>query len=281
MNLKGLQTLPFQKIQATGNDFVFVNATTPPAGLFAKVSRASLARKICHRHYGVGADGLVFISTSGSRLKWDFFNNDGSTAEMCGNASRCVGRWASFNLGLSEVELETQPGLIRIEVFGSEIVSHLDYLKLTFSVLNYEIESEKREAKLVNTGVPHAVVEVNEISQARDRMGDVLALRFHPGSGLRGANVTFVEKVSPQEFKTVTYERGVEGFTLSCGTGVLAAAAVGLIDSKNGDFNKKEAIVTTPGGRLNVSFETNWSGATLKGPAQIVFDGLLTEEILK
>ena len=276
------QALPIQKIVATGNDFIFIDARAPLSPAFALISRSELAKKICERHFGVGADGLVFIEASGARLKWDFYNNDGSTAEMCGNASRCVGRWAEKNLGLAAAELETVPGLVRVAVAGAEIVSHIDYLRATFAPLGYEARGRDRFATLVNTGVPHAVVELDRIEDAAGAGDDIRALRFHPSAGERGANVTFLSRVSASEFNTVTYERGVEDFTLSCGTGVLAAAAVGLkLVQASGVVQSSSAALVTPGGRLRVAFGDDWAGATLQGPAIFLFEAVLSEEFFK
>jgi diaminopimelate epimerase len=275
------QTLSFQKLVATGNDFVFVDARTPMAPAFAATTRSELAKKICDRHLGAGADGLVFLESSGPRLKWDFYNNDGSSAEMCGNASRCVGRWAERQLGVDSVELETAPGLVRIAVAGQEIVSHIDYLHVDFSALEYEVGGRTKTATLVNTGVPHVVVELARIEDAVTSLADIRSLRFHPGAGTRGANVTFLSLTSTSEFNTVTFERGVEGFTLSCGTGVLAAAAVGLRKAQANGGAQMSAALVTPGGRLRVGFGSDWSGATLQGPARFLYEGVLNEEFLK
>lgn len=277
-----MPSLHVQKIVGTGNDFLFIDGRQPLTGASARLPRAELVRRLCDRHLGIGADGLVFMESirSPNRFKWDFYNTDGSPAEMCGNASRCAGRWAERNLGLTAIELETVPGLVRVEIKGDAIVSRLDYLRISFETIDFEARGLRRSAVLVNTGVPHVVLEVARIEDAASMREEIRLLRFHPQAGARGANVTFLQKTpgggTTTRFATTTFERGVENFTLSCGTGVLAAGAVGLRSSAS-----RAAELTTPGGRLAVSFGESWSGATLEGPARIVFAGEVEEEILR
>jgi diaminopimelate epimerase len=270
--------LAFRKLVATGNDFIFIDARRPLPGAFANASREDISRIICKRNFGIGADGVVFVeSDQDSRLRWDFYNSDGSSAEMCGNATRCMGRWAERELGAATVEFQTRVGKVRASVVRGGIASRLSFVRARVSPLSFSIDGENRAAYFVNTGVPHAVVVVDDIQVAARAEREIRALRFHPAAGERGANVTFLEIREKDLFATVTYERGVEGLTLSCGTGVLAAAAVGLELSGGG----LSASVQTPGGDLLVRYEEGREGATLSGPAELVFEGQLSEEILK
>jgi diaminopimelate epimerase len=269
------------KIVGTGNDFVFIDARAALSPEFEARSRPELTRRICDRHFGMGADGVVFVGpgSSATSLAWDFYNSDGSEAEMCGNASRCMGRWAQRKLGLKSIVFQTKAGTVRAVCEGKGIESHLDYLSLKFDVLEYEVGGGRKSADFVNTGVPHAVVRLEHIEDARAAQADIEALRFHPAAGPRGTNVTFFapdKSGAPASFETVTFERGVEGFTLSCGTGVLAAAAIGLRASA-----LSEAKLTTPGGPLQVSYGQNFRGAVLKGPADFLFEATLTEEFFR
>jgi diaminopimelate epimerase len=275
--------LLISKIVGTGNDFLFIDARAGLERPFAAISRAELSRKLCDRHFGVGADGVVFVESSQPvpRLKWDFYNSDGSEAEMCGNASRCMGRWAKRQLNLPNVEFDTVAGLVRASADDGDdqmVSSVLDYVQITFQPISYEPVGggEKRKAHLVNTGVPHAVVEISDIAKAKVAMDDIRALRHHPQAGPNGANVTFLQILSANRFATVTFERGIEDFTLSCGTGVLAAGAVGLFQS-----GQAEAELTTPGGTLHVSYGKNWKGAVLRAPAQFLFETSVSEEFFK
>lgn len=264
--------LPLSKIVATGNDFIFVDARQPLPPAFARVPREELTRKLCDRHFGIGADGVVFVVQDAQGLAWDFYNNDGSHAEMCGNATRGMGRWAQDVLHATNVEFRTTAGKVAVHVEGDNVVSKLDFVHPAPKW----IYADNHRAALVNTGVPHIVVH-DKIDDARANWQAIKSWRFHPEAGLKGANVTFLEIEGPTKFKTITFERGVEGFTLACGTGVLAAAAVGLVEQKSGF----DADVTAPGGRLHVHFNRDFNGATLSGPARLVFKTTVGEEILR
>ena len=273
--------LNVSKIVGTGNDFLFIDARAGLEQGFSRIPRSEISRKLCDRHFGIGADGVVFVESSqpAPRLKWDFYNSDGSEAEMCGNASRCMGRWAKHELGLPSIEFDTIAGLVRTSADSDPeqtVISVLDYVQITFQPISYDAAGVLRQAHLVNTGVPHAVIEISNIQNAKNAVDDIRALRFHPAAGPKGANVTFLQIISEQKFATITFERGIEDFTLSCGTGVLAAGAVGLSRAAH-----LEGDLTTPGGQLHVSYGKNWRGAILKAPAQFLFETAVSEEFFK
>jgi diaminopimelate epimerase len=276
-------SLSISKIVATGNDFVFIDARSGLAENFIDLERAQMARKICDRHLGVGADGLVFVEAGKgpASLKWDFYNSDGSSAEMCGNASRCMGRWSARKLGLKSIAFETRAGMVRAEAEGEEISSHLDYIQLSFLEIQYSVGESKKTAVLVDTGVPHLVVRVDDARRTTDFQEHIKSLRFHPTAGAAGANVTFYSPVGENEYRTVTFERGVEDFTLSCGTGVLAAAAAALRFAGKKPQANETIKLTTPGGPLAVNYGQNFAGAVLKGPAVFLFEASLTEELFR
>ena len=257
--------LPISKLVATGNDFLFIDARADLPHPFSTMARDEL-----------GADGLVFVEQRSGQLSWDFYNNDGSVAEMCGNATRCMGRWAQRFLRSSQVEFQTLAGRVRVTSSPNAVESQLDFVRPHFNRITVNGET----ATLLNTGVPHIVVETPSIeSSRRDAARDTQLIqrwRWHASAGEKGANVTFLEIVGGGHFKTVSFERGVEGFTLACGTGVLAAAAVGLKQQ-----NLLRAEVIAPGGRLQVTFNEGFQGANLTGPAAFVFGTEITEEFLK
>jgi diaminopimelate epimerase len=142
-------------------------------------------------------------------------------------------------------------------------------------------------AHWLDTGVPHFVLKVDSLKDAIFDREFIRELRWHPEGGPRGANVTFLEVVGPASFKTVTYERGVEDFTLSCGTGVIAAAAVGLHLENASAANHlpvatpTSADVEAPGGQLRVIFNSTFEGVTLIGPALKIFETEVSEELLR
>ncbi len=272
-------TLSVMKLVGTGNDFLFIDAREKLPGKFADFSRSEIVRKLCDRHFGLGADGLVFVEQAGANYRWDFYNTDGSHAEMCGNATRCFGRWAQIQLGLSQIRFETLAGSAKVSVNGSSVSSFLDFVSAKPQQMQLSVAGRDVSVSLIDTGVPHFVVKVESIADARLQIEIIRALRLHPEGGPRGANVTLLKVWGQSTFETVTYERGVEDFTLSCGTGVIAAAAVGLQLSVTG-AQKLEADVTTPGGKLKVQFGENFKGVTLTGPAVKVFETKLESTVV-
>ncbi len=277
------------KLVGSGNDFLFIDARSALPGEFALSSRPEIVRRLCDRHFGLGSDGLVFVESKSGRYGWDFYNTDGSHAEMCGNATRCMGRWASLKLGVSEIEFQTAAGRARVTINGETVSSFLSFVSAHPKLHHLPILGRQVAAFFVDTGVPHFVLKVESIENARRDLDLIREIRFHAEGGPRGANITFLEVVRPARYKTITYERGVEDFTLSCGTGVVAAAAVGLqlaagegsslaLNSLQADL---EAEVEAPGGVLRVIFEENFEGVTLSGPALKVYETELDSEILK
>lgn len=277
MSVSGSSELVVTKLVGTGNDFLFVDARATLPGRFASVPRAELVQRLCDRHFGLGSDGAVFVEKTQAGYRWDFFNTDGSYAEMCGNATRCFGRWANLKLGLNEIEFETLVGQVKVTIEHDEVTSYLGFVSAELKLLKLPIGTHELPVYFTNTGVPHFVVKVDQLEEAQVA-GDVIqALRFHPSAGPRGSNVTFLEVVAAHKFKTVTFERGVEDFTLSCGTGVLAAAAVGL---QLGGSLELEADVTTPGGELKVKYGPGFKTVWLTAPAIEVFETALPESFL-
>ena len=265
------------KIQGAGNDFLFIDLRTTSLQHFTTLNRRELVRRLADREFGIGADGVVFVENGGSEVtfSWDFYNKDGSTAEMCGNAARCMGRWGQLFAGKSEFSFRTIAGDVFVRGVDAAVEAFLPFVKIEMKNLEYNLNGEVHSALFVNTGVPHLVVEVAKLEQAYKMLDHVQALRFHPDVGSRGSNVTFVERVAETKFKTVTFERGVEGFTLACGTGVLAAAAKGIQGKTNVTVE-----VEAPGGALQVIFPKE-GGAILSGPAKLVFEAKVNEELLK
>jgi diaminopimelate epimerase len=279
------ESLSFLKIVATGNDFIFIDLRDRSLEGMTSLTRAGIASRLAHRQNGVGADGVIFVerqTQASTPLKWDFYNSDGSKAEMCGNATRCMGRWAHAVMNVSSVRFSTVVGDVEVLRDGELFASKLDFLKLHPREVRYQANGEDRIATLIDTGVPHIVVPIASMNDARSRQMDIEALRFHPQAGPRGANVTFLEDIGGGALRTVTFERGVEDFTLSCGTGVLAAAVVGTGVRADAPLEAaREVRVETPGGALDVRFEKDLRVVWLRGPANLIYAGTLAEGILK
>ncbi len=248
-------------MSGAGNDFVLLS------GLPKGKSPAALAKTLCDRHNGVGADGLLVVTRRRGKLRLDYRNADGSSA-FCGNGSRCAVLWASARGWLKgkDFTLETNRGPLaaRLTGKGRAEVSMPAPRNLRLG-LNVEAAGHSLQAHFVDTGVPHAVVFVPDI-----RTIDVKVLgrelRFHKIFGRAGANVDFVE-IAGDELRLRTYERGVEDETLACGTGIVAAAFVARVLGLGGS----PVRVTVRGGdMLAVSFD---DGPRLEGPGTTVFSG--------
>lgn len=268
--------LPVVKIQGAGNDFLFIDLRNTSLQQITSLDRPELVRRIANREFGIGSDGVVFVEKGDQEVtfNWDFYNKDGSTAEMCGNAARCMGRWGQLFASQTKFNFRTIAGIVEVNV-GELAEARLPFVKIEMKNVTYTVDGKAHKALFVNTGVPHLVVEVQKLEDAYHMLNHVQALRFHPEVGPRGSNVTFVQRVAEKKFKTVTFERGVEGFTLACGTGVLAAAAEGIQGATDVTVE-----VEAPGGNLKVVFPKN-GGAVLIGPAKLVFEANVNEELLK
>ena len=263
----------FHKLHGCGNDFVFID--NRELGLPTALM-PDWARSVCRRTLGVGADGLVFLESSpaGSEADyiWHFYNADGSRAEMCGNASRCSALLA-VELGLAGPShvIGTDAGPIRatadIRQSSAKVeltAPHNLALDLTLNVGNAPLTLHS-----VNTGVPHVVVFVNDITKAKVRdMG--AALRYHKHFAPAGTNVNFVSVTSKDGLAVRTYERGVEDETLACGTGAAASAFV----AHALDLTGTKVEVNTSGGEMfGISIEG--SAIFLSGKAVHTFSGHL------
>jgi diaminopimelate epimerase len=251
----------FWKVSGAGNDFVLLAG--PPTGK----SGGALAKALCDRRLGVGADGLIVMSRLGRKIRLDYWNADGSSA-FCGNGSRCAALWAAARGWVKggEFTLETNRGPLtaRLTGKGRAEVSMPAPRHLRLGV---DVRTKERavQAHYVDTGVPHAVVFVPDIKKV-DAESVGRTLRFHKAFGRAGANVDFVEIHNDVLFIR-TYERGVEGETPACGTGIVAAAFVARVLGFGGSPVK---VKVRSGDILAVSFE---EGPRLEGPGKIVFSG--------
>lgn len=263
--------LPFYKFDGAGNDFVVIDARQQAPALSAD----QIAR-ICHRRFGVGADGLMLLCPPSSEcptanaecaFTMQYFNSDGSAADMCGNGGRCIAALAHV-LGLSDADRN-------LHFMASDGPHHAHVVTWDASARKGVVQLGMRDVAtaevrrvldgwLLNTGVPHYVQRVEDIDHW-DVEGEGRRLRHHPALGPEGANVDFIADLPDGRLMVRTYERGVEGETWACGTGVTAAAIV----SGNGN-------ILTRGGDFNVSFTPTPSAYThllLTGPVALNFVG--------
>jgi diaminopimelate epimerase len=266
--------LEFYKMSASGNDFIIIdNRDGSLTQAFPDVSAFTM--KICRRNHSVGADGLILIENGDNvDFAWRFLNADGSEAEMCGNGGRCAARYAYLKgIARQKMVFQTMAGLIKAEV-GDGTVK----LQLTAPVnvkLNYPIQLEDNEIFIssVNTGVPHAVVLVDDVNRVHvEELGRTI--RYHKAFGEKGSNVDFVQVIDKKNAKIRTYERGVEGETFACGTGAVAAA---VILQSHGFVETPAHIITKGGETLTVYVNED---VYLEGDAKVIFTAQLHEDAL-
>ena len=268
---KTLSGVPFFKMQGTGNDFVFID--NRPLGL-AVDRMPDWAKKICRRSFGVGADGLVFLEPAPAGRSadyiWHFYNADGSRAEMCGNASRCAAMLA-VELGFAGQDqvLGTDAGPVKAKVLGDsgQVKVQLTAPKDLRLGLELAVLGQTETVHFVNTGVPHAVILCDDVSQTDvARAGS--AIRHHATFAPAGTNADFIQVLERKRLLLRTFERGVEAETQACGTG--AAAAVVVTHAL--ELTDSEVAVTTTGGEvLTIALEQD--ALFLQGPAVKVYTG--------
>jgi diaminopimelate epimerase len=221
-----MKEISFFKMTGSGNDFVMLDGRSSPPEEWSPAMVTSL----CDRRNGVGADGLVVLAPAGgSSVRMTFWNSDGSRAAMCGNAALCSAR-LSVSLGLAppgQLCLLTDAGSVeaRADGQGEQAEIRMPDFGLPAEVAGLGTSQEEIWMALGTVGVPHLVVRVPDI-EAVDVLGRGRELRFDPRLGPAGANVNFVApgRQPGEPWLIRTYERGVEGETLACGTGTVAAA---------------------------------------------------------
>ena len=271
-----MKKISFHKIEGNGNDFILIDNRR---NVLKGRSLDDLARRVCHRNRSVGADGLIVIvpptSKKTAHFKWRFFNADGSEAEMCGNGSRCAARFAVLRrIAPKKMAFETQAGVIRAEVRkGTVKVQLTDASGLRLHV-PVPLITGTRTGHFINTGVPH-VVYVSRNLEGEDVLGVGKETRFHELFKPAGTNANFIQIAGPHELRIRTYERGVEGETLACGTGSVAGA---LVASALGLASSPVKVVTKGGDVLIVSFKRageRFTDLHLEGEAVVVCEGTL------
>ena len=266
-----MDSLPFVKMSGAGNDFVVIDNRT----LNHSLTGEQIAR-LCDRHFGVGADGLLAVEPSDqptADFRMRYYNADGGEAEMCGNGARCFARYVH---PLRRVEAErvrflTPAGLITGEYIGDDV--RINLTAPTEAAINQRADFGWGEIEyhFMNTGVPHAVVFVPD-AETTEVVAHGRAIRRSPIFP-RGTNVNFVQVSGAGSLIVRTYERGVEDETLACGTGVVASAllthrvhALALplsVKVRGGDFLTVDARVEGD----------SFHDVTLAGPATEIFSG--------
>ena len=264
--------LRFTKMNGAGNDFVLIDNRLGDVHL----DRSQIAR-LCDRHRGIGADGILLLEKASNRadFRMRYFNADGGEAEMCGNGARCFARFANKVAGTEgKISFETPAGVISAELKGDLVT--LQMTEPTDLRLNVPLRvvDENKTIHFINSGVPHVIILVSRIDDV-DVRREGAAIRRHEMFSPKGANVNFIEKRGANKIAVRTYERGVEDETLACGTGVVASA---LIFAATDDVNGPIGVLVRGGNELHVGFEKTgmqFKNVTLTGPAEFVFEGAI------
>ncbi len=264
-----MDKIRFQKYSGAGNDFIFIDNRND---LFAGVDLPEFVRKACGRQMSVGADGFVLIENCESAdFKWRFYNSDGSLAEMCGNAARCAAQFA-YTHGLAEKKMSflTDAGLISAEI--TDQGAKVGTTPPKDERMNYTITplGVTTQAHSLNTGVPHVVIQVDDIENTKV-LEQGRAVRYLEDYSPAGTNVNFVEYKDPSSITVRTYERGVEDETLACGTGCIASA---IVMSKLTDVKSPVSVHTRGGIILTIYFKNDGNkifDVFLEGEARLIY----------
>lgn len=273
-----MREVPFWKMSGSGNDFILMDHREVP---WQEWDLPEVARRLCRRRLSIGADGLIILvppRDPQNDFSWRFFNADGSEAEMCGNGARCAARFASMKgLAGDRMRFETLSGVVEAEVregwvrvrMGDPIVIHAD--------LTVPLYEKAHPLVFLDTGVPHAVSFVEDV-EGVEVVQVGRAIRYHKAFSPKGTNADFVQVLDRGGLKMRTYERGVEGETLACGTGAVASAIAAHL---RGHVIPPVTVITRSGLPLKVSFQEvqgHYSEVFLEGEARLVYKGTAPEE---
>ena len=275
----------FWKVNGAGNDFIILNALQDH---IPEDALPALAKRLCHRRLSIGADGLMVVTkpTGDADYRMLFYNSDGSLGEMCGNGARCICRFG-YEMGLSgETQtVETTAGI----VIGQRL-SQREYrirlndpsrIDLCYPVEVDGVRYDCSYVELGNPGLPHAVLPYAGLRQAdEDELRDLgRKLRYHPAFP-KGANVNFYEITGEDTLYERTFERGVEDFTMACGTGTGSVVTVltlkGLVSGNGVKVGMEGGVLTVDTERTGKEIHS----LNLTGPTNFVAEGKITDEDL-
>lgn len=282
--------IPFTKMHGTGNDFIVIDEFQKI--LVPERDKPKFVARISQRHFGIGSDGVIFIQKSDKYdAKFSFYNPDGTRAEMCGNGMRCFAKYL-YKKGLirkEKIQVETTAGLVVPEILLEEgrvtkVRVDMGMPRVEFIAKEVEIDGYPYKITSVNMGNPHAILFFDNIDEV-DVLGMGKKVRHHKLFP-RGTNVHFVQKIGENEFKIRTYERGVEGETLACGTGICASAVATVVNNYANE--KKPLTFHAKGGDLiieleivnkNINKNIKIERVFMTGPAEEVFTGEISVEL--
>ncbi len=272
------EKIPFVKMHGNGNDFVLIDEFGQI--LIPEEKKPEFVKAVCHRNFGVGADGVLFVQPSErADARFRYFNSDGSEAEMCGNGIRCFCRYiVEEGYAGENVSVETLAGVLGLAVKRDGWWVRVDMGEVKFEAQEIPAEGEgefRRKMRVIdrefevfaaNTGVPHAVIFLDSLDL--DIVPYGREIRFSPLFP-EGTNVNFAKIMDEHNIQIRTYERGVENETLSCGTGSVAVAAIAV---RRG-LAKNPVTIHTRGGILIIELQDG--RAYMTGTASRVFEGFI------
>ncbi len=276
-------SIQYTKMQGLGNDFIIID--NRQYGLVRETLQ-KMARQLCQRRVSIGADGLMALSDCDvADFKMVYVNADGSLGEMCGNGARCITRYAYVNqIAPRNMTIETTSGIVNAEVVDDRLVSvRLNPPSLIEAERSFHFEGKAYPISYIELGLPglpHCMVRYEGLAQAGEDelLPLALALR-HADQFSKGSNVNFYDMQAENRILIKTYERGVEDFTLACGTG---SAATALSVQLNGLINDDLIALDMPGGSLEVVISREDDGIQLDliGDTAFVSEGHILDENL-
>lgn len=256
--------IEFFKYQGTGNDFIMVDNRN----LALPQKNTELYRRLCDRRFGIGGDGFIMVQNKdGYDFEMIYFNSDGNESSMCGNGGRCITMFAK-QLGIINKKAHF------LAVDGPHDAEIFDDGRVSLYMKNVDEVEKIGDDLFLNTGSPHYVRFIEGDIDAFDLITEAHKVRYNERFAAQGTNVNIV-KPEGSVLKVRTYERGVEGETFSCGTGVTAVALAAAANTPNG----KDIVqpISTPGGNLQIVFDkigpNKFENIRLEGPAEFVFGG--------
>lgn len=261
--------IEFTKISALGNDFILINDIN---NTIKKYLNSSMIYNLCSFHTGIGADGLIIISPDSEYdFRMFYFNSDGNEAMMCGNGARSAAYFAYLeHISSASGRFRASDGLHQFTISDSVINVSLNVTD-SRSIIDKEIENKK--VYFINTGVPHGILFVKDIKNIEVNIIGK-KLRDYKGFDKKGANINFVQIIDKHNILIRTFERGIEGETLSCGTGSTAAAIVSYCKSFTNPpinaINKSNEIL-----KIDFKYINNdVKDVTLEGNVKVTFKGI-------
>lgn len=274
-------TIPFIKAHGIGNDFVIIDLLNNQL----EYNWYELAKKMCDRNFGIGADGLILVLPSAAAdYRMRIINSDGTEPEMCGNGIRCFARYLLDNdLARTSMTIETLAGVMKIDVIFEQALGTGFRVDMGRPILNakdipvngfednvvseqIDVDGEMHTITCVSMGNPHCIIYTDDVdSIPLEKIGP--KIENHP-TFPKKINVEFVQIMNNGEIKIRVWERGA-GITLACGTGACASVAASILDKK---IDRIPTIAHLPGGDLSIEWNEN-GHIYMTGPAEIVFTG--------